>query len=308
MTCPVCGATVSSNGEAKIKCPYCAAEIVTGEPEKKVVAPPLTPKPQRTARKKNEGVNVFEENINGVLEITWNINPFMATSGSGLLVDERGYAITNAHVVTNDEGIPCREMNVKIAGEDIKAKVIRLGDKQAGGGPGVDLALIKLNRVPRKAKVMTFVDFDDVRIGEQVFVIGNSLGDGTCITSGIVSDKRRKIGGHTVLMTDCAINGGNSGGPIFNSEGRVIGVICSSRIQADGSATEGMNYAIPADIVEDFMSGYHIAVKVDPADPHVNFKVASNKGPICPKCKSTNTDVENGIAYCYDCEHEWGVN
>jgi len=68
-----------------------------------------------------------------------------------------------------------------------------------------------------------------------------------------VSDKRRQLSGHTLMMTDCAINGGNSGGPIFNSSGIAIGVIVSSRINRDGSATEGMNYAIPADIVLDFI-------------------------------------------------------
>ena len=73
---------------------------------------------------------------------------------------------------------------------------------------GVDLALLKLSKMPFRAKVLEFEDFSNVRIGEPVFVIGNSLGYGTCITSGIVSDKERNVNGKMLLMTDCAVNGG----------------------------------------------------------------------------------------------------
>lgn len=305
MNCIYCGATATAVGENKYQCPFCAGEFETEKPKS------IEPKKEQRRRpvvkpRTNEGANVFEENVNGVLEITWHPTLFNMVSGSGLLIDERGYALTNAHVVADPSGKPVKEVNVKIAGNNVIADVVRLGDDKAGAGKGVDLALIKLRDVPKKAKTMTFADFEKVRIGEQVFVIGNSLGDGTCITAGIVSDKQRKIGGHTVLMTDCAINGGNSGGPIFNSEGHVIGVICSSRIKADGSATEGMNYAVPVTIASEFLKGKHVAIKVTSDNPSVDYKVAANtQGPKCPKCGSTNTDVENNIKYCYDCDHEW---
>lgn len=302
MKCKFCGASINESGEGIITCPYCGGEF---EGEKEVVT---AKRSSGVRHRKNEGVSVFDSNINSVLEIIWNPTMFTKVSGSGLLVDEHGYALTNAHVVSTDDGKPTPKMQVKIAGESVTASVVCLGDNKAGHGNGVDLALIKLSRVPTKAKPVTFANFDTVRIGEQVFVIGNSLGDGTCITAGIISDKQRTIGGHTVLMTDCAINGGNSGGPIFNADGRVIGVICSSRIQQDGSATEGMNYAVPINIASDFLEGKHVAVKVAPGTPNVNYKVAANKsGPRCPKCGSSTTDVENGIAYCYDCDHEWGA-
>ena len=307
MKCVYCGAEAVAVDESKFSCPYCGG---TFETEKKKEEPST---PKREARRpsvvmprKNEGATVFETNVDSVLEITWNPTPYTMTSGSGLLIDRDGYALTNAHVVTDENGNPAREVKVKVAGVNVKASVIRLGDKQSGRGSGVDLALIKLSKVPEKAKNVVFADFEQVRIGEQVFVIGNSLGDGTCITAGIVSDKQRKINGHTVLMTDCAINGGNSGGPIFDAEGNVIGVICSSRVQEDGSATEGMNYAIPINIAKDFVEGKYVAVNVTPDYPSINYKVASNpRGPVCPKCGSTETDVENNIRYCYSCDYEW---
>ena len=296
MKCPDCGGKAKSVAENKYHCPYCGNEFFARDPllsqipDLDRVVDRLTTPPFNSAPKKNEGVSVFEDNVSGVLEITWNPTPGILTSGSGLLINAAGYAITNAHVVARDDGTPTSSVNVKVAGETVKAHVIRLGDDKAGLGNGVDLALIKLDRVPIRAKVLSFADFADVRIGEQVFVIGNSLGDGTCITSGIVSDKERKINGHTVLMTDCAINGGNSGGPIFNSEGEVIGVICSSRIKADGSATEGMNYAIPVNIVEAFINGEYTAVKVKDIKDEIKFKSASSRRTVLP-ARSYNHDV-----------------
>ena len=241
--CPGCGGAAENIGGNQYRCKYCMLEFSESELK------PQTKSPAGITS--NGGVNVFDKNINGVLEILCKF-PGGASAGSGLLINRSGYAITNAHVVTNNAK-PCADITVKIAGEKVRASIVALGDNNGGHGNGVDLALIKLASVPYKATVIELADFNQVRNGEQVFVIGNSLGDGTCITSGIVSDKRRVVCGKTLLMTDCAINGGNSGGPIFNSQGLAIGVIVSSRIRSDGSTAEGMNYAIPSDIVKNFL-------------------------------------------------------
>lgn len=237
------------------KCKVCksvdysaAAPAAPAAPSSPAAPTYSAPAPSRSSG----GVDVFEKNIKGILEITSQSNTG-TFAGSGYLIDRNGYAITNAHVVT-DNARPCHTVIVKICGQRIGARIVALGDDKGGHGSGVDLALLKLDSVPYDASPIVIGDFNKVRIGEQVYVVGNSLGDGTCITSGIVSDKRRQLAGHTLMMTDCAINGGNSGGPIFNADGIAIGTIVSSRIQRDGSATEGMNYAIPADIVLDFIS------------------------------------------------------
>jgi len=201
----------------------------------------------------DHGVDVFDTNIKAVLEITWTDERY-THSGSGFLVSRDGYAITNTHVVTYENGKSCERVNVKICDQNVKADVIKLGDNLHGSGNGVDLALIKLNQVPSAAVTVTFDDFNNVRNGERVFVIGNSLGYGTCITSGIVSDRSRNVEGERLLMTDCAVNSGNSGGPMFNEKGKVIGAIVSGITGA-----EGMNFAIPADTVIKFMKENHMS-------------------------------------------------
>ncbi|MBR2381234.1 MAG: trypsin-like peptidase domain-containing protein [Clostridia bacterium] len=273
------------------------------EPPKNVQAPVKAEPPKveevEVETKSNQGVNVFEDNINGVLEITWQDEKYLH-SGSGFLIDIDGYAITNTHVVTHEDGRSCESVNVRLCGETIRADVVKLGDNRHGHGNGVDLALVKLSRVPGNAKVVEIEDFENVKIGEQVFVIGNSLGLGTCITSGIVSDKLRNVNGRMLMMTDCAVNGGNSGGPIFNAQGRVIGAIVSGI-----DAAEGMNFAIPADVVKGFIDNSGIGMRLIGRRPQATTEQRAEAHPKCPRCGSTNTDVENNICYCYDCEYEW---
>lgn len=259
MKCIFCGAEISNSIGGVYDCPYCGGNFVD---KSAPVAPTPTPAPESVNNgtpASLSGAEVFEKNINSILEITWE-HPLGIVSGSGFLIGDGSLALTNAHVVCNEVGQPVKNLKVLVAGKLVSAFVLCLGDNKGGRGEGVDLALVCLVAVPEGAKPVKFANFDDVRIGEQVFVIGNSLGDGTCITAGIVSDKQRQLNGHTVMMTDCAINGGNSGGPIFNAKGEVIGVICSKRLKEDGSATEGMNYAIPINIAKEFLD--HVAESI----------------------------------------------
>ncbi len=242
--CLNCGGTCAAIGGGRFRCDSCMAEF----DESDFIATKSAAQPVNSSAETDSGADVFETNINGVLEIRWSDSQYVH-SGSGFLISDSGYAITNTHVVTAESGASCGTVTVKLAGEEVKASVVALGDSKHGSGNGVDLALIKLNRTPARAKVLNFADFNKVRNGEKVFVIGNSLGYGTCITSGIVSDKLRKVNGKNLLMTDCAVNGGNSGGPIFNGSGEIIGAIVSGITGA-----EGMNFAIPINQVKDFIA------------------------------------------------------
>lgn len=238
--CSTCGGELISMGNYRY-CTYCGNAYGQGDNKD---AKPID---KKMVKQFDTGVNVFDDNINSVLEIRWNDGQYLH-SGSGFIISPDGYAITNTHVVTAESGAPCKTVNVSFGGTSTEADVIKLGDSKHGLGSGIDLALIKIKKFAGK-DVVRFANFDNVKIGEQVFVIGNSLGYGTCITSGIVSDKRRNVNGKMLLMTDCAINGGNSGGPMFNAKGEVIAVIVSG---IDGA--EGMNFAIPADDVISFIN------------------------------------------------------
>ena len=259
MDCPNCGGIMIARGAGKYKCKFCGNEIV----DKSQASAPSVNKPSNTnsaastaaPRQCSTGSTVYENNINGVAEILC-VFPGARSAGSGFLINERGYLITNTHVVTNNSR-PCNDIRVRMAGQEMRARIIALGDNQGGHGSGVDLALLELDHVPFNAKVVQLANFENVRIGENVYVIGNSMGYGTCITGGIVSDKKRNVNGKMLMMTDCAINGGNSGGPIFNEAGIAIGVIVSSIRDA-----EGMNFAIPMDTTLKFIKENGIFVKV----------------------------------------------
>ena len=245
--CLACGAPLSEVG-GRLECDFCGSSFAKSD------FAPATPKGATApVQKSNTGADVFDQNIGGILEIRWQDEKYVH-SGSGFLINSEGYAITNTHVVTHEDGRSCGTVSVKINGENLTASVVALGDNKHGLGSGIDLAIIKLNRVPFNAKILQFEDFNNVRIGQQVYVVGNSLGYGTCITSGIVSDKARNVNGKMLLMTDCAVNGGNSGGPIFNDKGLVIGAIVSGIDNA-----EGMNFAIPSSAVIEFIRRYRIS-------------------------------------------------
>ena len=287
--CKTCGGELVLVG-GTYYCQYCEnaykAQNVQGTDGKTQMTAAKT----TTKLSENSGVDVFEDNIDGVLEITWNDERYKH-SGSGYIISPDGYAITNTHVVTHESGAACSKVTVRVKNTETTASIVALGDDRHGLGSGIDLALIKLDSKPAGIKTMKFADFSKVKNGERIYVIGNSLGYGTCITSGIVSDKLRVVDGDNLLMTDCAINGGNSGGPMFNEKGEVIGTIVSG---IDGA--EGMNFAIPCNDVIDFINKHAPSVKIT--------KYASSSAK-CPNCGSTNTDVENGIYYCYNCNNEW---
>lgn len=235
---------IKCGGECRKKdglneCLFCGTKFADDEIEKKVAS--ISPKGL-------DGADIYEKVIGGILEICWKDAKYTRL-GSGFLVSGNGYCITNAHVVTDEKGKAADKLSVKLCNKTVSATVVALGDNKHGMGDGDDLALLRLDTVPDGAAPLKFEIFDNVRIGEKVFVIGNSLGRGTCITSGIVSDKERVVDGRKVLMTDCAVNHGNSGGPIFNDDGLVIGAVVSMYEKA-----KGMNFAIPSSIVERFIN------------------------------------------------------
>lgn len=165
-----------------------------------------------------------------------------AGTGSGFVWDKAGHIVTNYHVVAN-----ASELGVVIdRGQVIPARVV-------GSAPWADLAVLELRTVPDQLTPIPVGTSADLKVGQDVFAIGNPFGLSHTMTKGIVSalDRNlptasgREVGG--VIQTDTAINPGNSGGPLIDSAGRLIGV--TSAILAPSGAFAGVGFAIPVDTV-----------------------------------------------------------
>ncbi|HYC65146.1 MAG TPA: DegQ family serine endoprotease [Reyranellaceae bacterium] len=160
--------------------------------------------------------------------------------GSGFIVDGEGYIITNNHVIQGAEDITV------ILRDDtqLKAKLI-------GSDSRVDVAVLKVEPPGKKPlPAVKFGDSDKARVGDWVVAIGNPFGLGHSVTAGIVSARGRALSDSLddYMQTDAAINKGNSGGPLFNERGEVIGV--NTAIYSPTGTNAGLAFAIPANVVK----------------------------------------------------------
>ena len=167
-----------------------------------------------------------------------------ATSlGSGFIIDKDGTIVTNNHVIANADDII-----VKIDDKEYEAKVL-------GSDPYADLAVLKIDSSSKFAFV-EFGNSDKARVGDWVVAIGNPFGLGGTVTSGIISARNRDINltrYDDFIQTDASINQGNSGGPLFNLEGKVIGI--NTAIIAPGqSGSIGIGFAIPSNVASNIIS------------------------------------------------------
>ena len=156
--------------------------------------------------------------------------------GSGFIIDEKGIVVTNNHVIQGAEDIV-----VSVNGsKEYKAKVI-------GTDPYMDLAVLQIDSKEKFIPV-SFGDSNKARVGDWVIAIGNPFGFGGTVTSGIISSRNRDIGltrYDDFIQTDASINQGNSGGPLFDLNGKVIGI--NTAIIAPGrSGSIGIGFAIPS--------------------------------------------------------------
>ena len=154
--------------------------------------------------------------------------------GSGFIISEDGIVITNNHVIQGAE-----DVFVRVNGDqEFKAKIL-------GADPGMDLAVLKIES-DEKFVPVKFGDSDKSRIGDWVIAIGNPFGLGGTVTAGIISARNRSIGlsrYEDFIQTDASINQGNSGGPLFNMNGDVIGINTAILGQ---SGSIGIGFAIPS--------------------------------------------------------------
>ena len=155
--------------------------------------------------------------------------------GSGFIINENGTVVTNNHVISGADDIL-----VKVGDKEYKAKVL-------GADPYMDIAVLKME-TKDKFKTVKFGDSDMARVGDWAVAIGNPFGLGGTVTAGIISARNRDINltrYDDFIQTDASINQGNSGGPLFNLKGEVIGI--NTAIIAPGqSGSIGIGFAIPA--------------------------------------------------------------
>jgi len=163
--------------------------------------------------------------------------------GSGFILDENGYIITNNHVV---EG--ASEVKVQLDDRrELEAKIV-------GTDPQTDIALLKVD-AGKSLPHVTLGDSDAMRVGDDVIAVGNPFGLGGTVTKGIVSAIGRDINAGPYvdfIQTDAAINRGNSGGPLFDLDGKVIGV--NSAIYSPNGGSVGVGFAIPSNIVKNVVA------------------------------------------------------
>jgi S1-C subfamily serine protease len=188
-----------------------------------------------------------------VVTTTVPIDPFFGFSipqrqrqqalGSGFVIDKAGHIITNYHVI---EG--ARSVDVSFSNnESMKARII-------GADPSTDVAVLQVKARSRALTPLALGDSDAVHVGDAVVAIGNPFGLERTVTAGIVSAMQRVIPAPNsysidhVIQTDAPINKGNSGGPLLDVQGRVIGV--NSQIQSDTGDNVGIGFAVPIDTVK----------------------------------------------------------
>jgi len=154
--------------------------------------------------------------------------------GSGFIISEDGIVVTNNHVIEGAE-----DVYVRVNGDqEFKAKIL-------GADPGMDLAVLKMES-DQKFIPVEFGDSDQARIGDWVLAIGNPFGLGGTVTAGIISARNRSIGlsrYEDFIQTDASINQGNSGGPLFNMDGDVVGINTAILGQ---SGSIGIGFSIPS--------------------------------------------------------------
>ena len=157
--------------------------------------------------------------------------------GSGFVISEDGYIVTNNHVIEGAD-----EIEVEFfSGERLKAKLV-------GTDPKTDIALLKVE----SDKPLPFVSFgnsDLMRVGDWVMAMGNPLGQGFSVSAGIVSARGRQLSGSydDFIQTDAAINRGNSGGPLFNMDGQVVGV--NTAILSPNGGSIGIGFSMSSNVV-----------------------------------------------------------
>ncbi len=203
--------------------------------------------------------------------------------GSGFIINEHGYIITNNHVIAGETRIYItvliKEGEKVIKRKFEKVKIIALSTQ-------LDLALLKIeDEIDIKLTRVYLGDSDALKVGDGVFAVGNPLGLERSVTEGIISTKNRNFDGRLYIQTTAPINPGNSGGPLFNMKGEVIGVNSMKVVYS-----EGLGFAIQINDVKNFIKNRD-AYAYDKDNPNSGYRYLEPPGKE-PAAEKTETQTK----------------
>jgi serine protease Do len=185
--------------------------------------------------------------------------------GSGFLINEAGYCVTNFHVVEKETRIAATIFHRGKSGEFERRRIQDV--KIVALNPFFDLALLQIPaQTDLKFRPVYLAKESDLREGDEVFAIGNPLGLERSVSQGIVSTRNRNFNGMVFIQTTCQINPGNSGGPLFNLKGEVVGVTNMKLL-----FSEGLGFAIPVSALKEFIDNRE-AFAFDKTNPNTGVR------------------------------------
>ena len=252
--------------------------------------------------------DIYEGAKHGVVQVTSTSvvsNSFFGAQeqqaqGSGFVIDKDGHVVTNYHVVES-----AKKVQVSFSDEEqMDATVV-------GSDPSTDIAVLKIQgAMSRSLTPLALGDSSVVKVGDAVVAIGNPFGLERTVTAGIVSALQRRIQAPNgfqideVIQTDAAINHGNSGGPLLNANGDVIGV--NAQIETESGGNVGIGFAIPIDTVKDVAGQLIEEGKVEHAylgvdlttitsDLASNFRVPVDKGVLIQHVRDGSPAADAGL-------------
>jgi S1-C subfamily serine protease len=189
--------------------------------------------------------DIYKADAPGVVSVITMLTHGQEAQGSGIVLDTAGYILTNEHVIQGQKGVRVSFSN----SDNVRAKVI-------GSDASTDLAVLKVDLPASALHPLPLGDSSSVEVGDSVVAIGNPFGLDRTLTAGIISAIHRQISApndfaiNNALQTDAAINHGNSGGPLIDRSGAVIGINAQLPSNSEVNGNVGVGFAIPIDIAK----------------------------------------------------------
>ncbi|HUK94540.1 MAG TPA: trypsin-like peptidase domain-containing protein [Gaiellaceae bacterium] len=280
---------------------------------------PIDASPNSTAFQPGKALSInqiYRRAASGVVQVTAtqvvtapSIDPFFGfpvpakerqqALGSGFVIDKAGHIVTNYHVIEGSRSVKVSFSN----NESMKASVV-------GSDPSTDIAVLKVVAHSRALTPLPLGNSDTVHVGDSVVAIGNPFGLERTVTAGIVSALQRVIQAPNeysidhVIQTDAALNKGNSGGPLLDARGTVIGV--NSQIQSGTGSNVGVGFAVPIDTVKTvaaqiIKSGHaehaFLGIRVQPVTPSVArlFRLRASQGLLVASVQPGSAAAKAGL-------------